>query len=407
MNWDPLRIQLEFPALSQEIHPGKPLVYLDNAATTLKPHAVVETLNHYYLRESANIHRGVHTLSQMATERYEAVREKVRDFIHASKTSEVVFTGGTTASINMVAQGFLRPRLEPGDEILITHMEHHSNIVPWQMLKEQTGCVLKVAPIDERGQLDINAFADLINARTKFVSVVYVSNSLGTINPIRDIVSLAHHNDIPVLLDGAQAVATLPVDVRTMDCDFFVFSGHKLFGPTGVGVLWGKEKYLDRMQPLLGGGDMILSVTFDKTTYNRIPHRFEAGTPHIAGVIGLGAAIDFVKDLGMASIAAHDRHLARFAAERLSEIPGIRLVGTAENKTAVVSFVIDDVHAHDIGTILDAEGVAIRAGHHCTQPVMARYSVPATARASFSIYNTEHDVDQLAAAVAKVQEVFA
>lgn len=406
MAWSPHSIQSDFPALGQEIHPGKTLVYLDNAATTLKPTPVVQALERYYLHETANIHRGVHTLSQMATERYEAVRTKVQAFLNAPRATEVVFTGGTTAAINLVAQGYVRPRLEPGDEILITHMEHHSNIVPWQMLREQTGCVLKVAPIDDDGQLDMEAFADMMGPRTRFVSVVHVSNSLGTINPVREMVALAHAQGIPVLVDGAQAVATLPVDLGELDCDFFAFSGHKLFGPTGVGVLWGKQALLEEMQPVTGGGDMILSVTFAKTTYNRIPQRFEAGTPHIAGVLGLGAALDYVTHLGMEAVAAHDQQLTRYASECLQNVRGVRLVGTARQKTAIVSFVVEDVHPHDIGTILDTEGVAIRAGHHCTQPVMDRFGVPATARASFSIYNTEQDVDRLIAAVTKVREVF-
>lgn len=406
MAWSPQSIQSDFPALGQEIHPGKTLVYLDNAATTLKPTPVVQALERYYLHETANIHRGVHTLSQMATERYEAVRTTVQAFLNAPRATEVVFTGGTTAAINLVAQGYVRPRLEPGDEILITHMEHHSNIVPWQMLREQTGCVLKVAPIDDDGQLDMEAFAGMMGPRTRFVSVVHVSNSLGTINPVREMVALAHAQGIPVLVDGAQAVATLPVDLGELDCDFFAFSGHKLFGPTGVGVLWGKQALLEEMQPVTGGGDMILSVTFAKTRYNRIPQRFEAGTPHIAGVLGLGAALDYVKHLGMEAVAAHDQQLTRYASECLQNVPGVRLVGTARQKTAIVSFVVEDVHPHDIGTILDTEGVAIRAGHHCTQPVMDRFGVPATARASFSIYNTEQDVDRLIAGVAKVREVF-
>ncbi len=406
MAWNASSIQSDFPALAQDIHPGKALVYLDSAATTLKPISVVDALERYYLQETANIHRGVHTLSQMATERYEAVRSKVQAFLHAPRASEVVFTGGTTASINLVAQGYVRPRLEPGDEVLITHMEHHSNIVPWQMLCEQTGCVLKVAPIDDDGQLDMDAFADMMGPRTRFVSVVHVSNSLGTVNPVQQIVALAHAQGIPVLVDGAQAVATLPMDLEELDCDFFAFSGHKLFGPTGVGVLWGKQALLEEMQPVAGGGDMILSVTFAKTTYNRIPHRFEAGTPHIAGVLGLGAALDYVTDLGMETVAAHDQQLARYASDCLRTVPGVRLVGSARQKTAIVSFVVEDVHPHDIGTILDTEGVAIRAGHHCTQPVMERFGVPATARASFSIYNTEQDVDRLRAAVTKVREVF-
>ncbi len=406
MTLDLNSIRQDFPALHQQVRGGRELVYLDNAATTFKPRAVVQAMDDYYLRETANIHRGVHYLSEQATEKYELVRDKVAKFINAAAPEEIVFTSGTTASINLVARGYGKTHLAAGDEVLITHMEHHSNIVPWQMLCEETGCVLKVAPINDRGEVILEEFQKLLSPRTKIVSVVYVSNSLGTINPVRQMTEMAHRHGAVVLIDGAQAVANLPVDVRELDCDFFAFSGHKLFGPTGNGVLYGKMALLEQVSPLFGGGDMILSVTFEKTTYNKIPARFEAGTPHIAAVIGLGAAIDYARNIGLETIAAHEQRIARYAAERLSAIPGVRLIGTAEKKTAIVSFLIDDVHPHDIGTILDAEGVAIRAGHYCTQPVMQRFGIPATARASFSVYNTEAEVDLLADAVTKVKEVF-
>jgi len=406
MSWDMQQIRADFPALSQNIGGEHPLVYLDSASTTLKPRPVVVALNQYYQRESANIHRGVHTLSELATEKYEAARSKVQGFIGAAQSSEIVFTSGTTAAINLVAQGYVRKTLEPGDEIVITEMEHHSNIVPWQMLCKQTGAVLKVAPMNDAGELVLKDYQALLNERTKFVSLVYVSNSLGTINPIKALVALAHQQGIPVLVDAAQAAATVPLDVLDLDCDFLAFSGHKVFGPTGVGVLYGKMAALEQMDPVIGGGDMILSVSFEKTTFNRIPYRFEAGTPHIAGVIGLGAALDYITNLGMDHIAAHDQKLARSADQRLSAIPGVRVIGQAQAKTAVTSFVLEHAHPHDIGTILDAHGIAIRAGHHCTQPVMQHYGLPATARASFSLYNTEQDIDRLVAAVLKVKGVF-
>jgi len=406
MQWNRQQLRADFPALSQNVRGQYPLVYLDSAATTFKARPVIVALNQYYQRESANVHRGVHRLSELATEKYEATRSKVQQFIGAAQSNEVVFTSGTTAAINLVAQGYVRKTLEPGDEIVITEMEHHSNIVPWQMLCRQSGAILKVAPMNDAGEVVLRDFQDLLNERTKFVSLVYVSNSLGTINPIKAMVALAHQQGIPVLVDAAQAAATVPIDVEDLGCDFLAFSGHKLFGPTGVGVLYGKMATLEEMDPVVGGGDMILSVSFDKTTFNRIPYRFEAGTPHIAGVIGLGAAIDYVRNIGMEQIAAHDQKLARSAAQGLSTIPGVRVIGQARAKTAVCSFVVEHAHPHDIGTILDAHGVAIRAGHHCTQPVMQHYGLPATARASFSLYNTEQDIDRLMAAVLKVKEVF-
>ena len=406
MNWDVQQLRADFPALSQKIRGEHPLVYLDSAATTLKPRPVIVALNQYYQRESANVHRGVHTLSELATEKYEATRSKVQQFIGAAQSSEIVFTSGTTGAINLVAQGYVRKTLAPFDEIVITEMEHHSNIVPWQMLCRQTGAVLKVAPMNDAGELMLKDYQALLNERTRFVSLVYVSNSLGTINPIKTLVALAHQQGIPVLVDAAQAAASVPLDVQDLGCDFLAFSGHKLFGPTGVGVLYGKMAVLEQMDPVMGGGDMILSVSFDKTTFNRIPYRFEAGTPHVAGVIGLGAAIDYVTNIGMDHIAAHDQKLARSAAQRLGAIPGVQIIGQARAKTAVTSFTIEHAHPHDIGSILDAHGIAIRAGHHCTQPVMQHFGVPATARASFSLYNTEQDIDRLIAAVLKVKEVF-
>jgi cysteine desulfurase / selenocysteine lyase len=406
MEWDVHSLRADFPALSQTMRGNTPLVYLDNAATTFKPRPVIVALNQYYQRESANVHRGVHTLSELATEKYEATRHTVQQFIGAAQSDEIVFTGGTTAAINLVAQGYVRKTLNPGDEIVITEMEHHSNIVPWQMVCKETGAILRVAPINDEGDVVLKDYHDLLNERTKFVSLVYVSNSLGTINPVKAMVALAHQRGIRVLVDAAQAAATVPIDVLDLDCDFLAFSGHKVFGPTGVGVLYGRMAALEQMDPVMGGGDMVLSVGFDKTTYNRIPYRFEAGTPPIAGVIGLGAAIDYVTTIGMERIAAHDQKLARHATQQLDAIDGVRVIGRPFAKTAVTSFVVEHAHPHDIGTILDAHGIAIRAGHHCTQPVMEHFGVPATARASFSLYNTEEDIDRLMAAVLKVKEVF-
>lgn len=406
MSFDVKKIRRDFPALSQTVTNDKPLTYLDNAATTLKPQSVIDAVNHHYSYESANVHRGVHYLSQVATDKYEEARHKVKKFIRAAGSSEIVFTSGTTASINLVAHSYGQKHINPGDEILITHLEHHSNIVPWQMLAERTGCKLVVAPINDDGEVIMEEFTKLLTDRTRLVSIVYVSNSLGTINPVKQMIDQAHDKDIPVLIDAAQAVAHLPVDVHHLDCDFLAFSGHKLFGPTGIGVLYAKSRWLDELPPFMGGGDMILSVTFEKTTYNKIPHKFEAGTPHIAGVIGLGAAIDYVQNIGLEQIAAHEEHLLDAATERLSRIPGIRFYGTAKHKSAIVSFLIGDVHPHDIGSILDLEGVAIRAGHHCTQPVMQRFNIPATGRASFSMYNSLDDIEILAQALLKVKEVF-
>jgi len=399
------RIRRDFPILHQEVH-GKPLVYLDNAATSQKPSQVIAALDHYYSTDNANIHRGVHTLSERATAAYEGGRDKVKQFLNAADRREIVFVRGATEAINLVAQSYARPRLKPGDEILITEMEHHSNIVPWQMVCEQTGAVLKVVPIDDTGELLLDDFHRLLSVRTKLVAVVHVSNALGTINPVEEIIAAAHAQGVPVLLDGAQAVPHVAVDVQALDCEFYVFSGHKLYAPTGSGALYGKAALLETMPPYQGGGDMIRSVTFTKTEYNALPYKFEAGTPHIAGGIGLGAAIDYVSNIGLQAIAAWEDELLRYATARALEIPGVRLIGTARHKAGILSFVMDGVHPHDIGTILDHEGVAIRTGHHCAMPVMDHFAVPATARASLALYNTRDDIDRLLAAVIKVKEVF-
>ncbi|MBZ0271451.1 cysteine desulfurase [bacterium] len=399
-------IRAEFPVLNQRIR-GKRLVYLDNAASAQKPRAVMEAMDRLMREDYANIHRGVHTLSQRSTRAYEDARGKVRRFLGAARDEEIVFVRGTTEGINLVAHSFVRPRLSEGDEILVTHMEHHSNIVPWQILCEQTGARLVVAPINDAGELEMDAFEKLIGPRTKFVSVVHVSNALGTINPVARIVELAKARDIPVMLDGAQAAPHTRVDVRALGCDFYVFSSHKLYGPTGVGVLYGRHERLADMPPYQGGGDMIASVSFTEgTTYAKPPARFEAGTPNIVGVVGLGAAIDWVNAIGIDAIEAWEHELVSFATQEVARIPGVRLVGTAREKAGVVSFLIDGVHPHDVGTILDQEGVAVRAGHHCAQPVMERFGVPATARASFAVYNTFEEVDALLAGILKVREVF-
>ena len=395
----------DFPILGREVH-GKRLAYLDNAATTLKPQSVVDRLAQHYLMETSNIHRGVHHLSEMATRDFEASREKVREFINAKETAEIVFTSGTTESINLITQSFGRSQFKAGDEILITGMEHHSNIVPWQMLCEETGAVLKVVPLNDKGEIIYEEFEKLLTEKTKFLSVVYISNALGTINPVREMISAAKKFDVPVLIDAAQTVAHTAIDVQELDCDFMAFSGHKMFGPTGVGVLYGKKDRLEALPPWKGGGDMILSVTFEKTIYNKLPARLEAGTPNIAGVIGLGAAIDYINGIGWDFIEQTEESLLKYGTEVLSNIDGLRIIGTAEKKAGVISFWMDDVHPHDIGTLLDHEGVAIRTGHHCAQPVMKHFGIPATARASFSIYNTKEDFDQLAAAIVKIKEMF-
>ncbi|MCC6642972.1 MAG: cysteine desulfurase [Deltaproteobacteria bacterium] len=403
---DVKRLREDFPVLQRSVR-GRPLVYLDSAATTQKPRAVIDAVARHYAEENANIHRGVHLLSELATTAYESAREKVRALLNAADVREIVFVRGTTEAINLVASSYGRGRVGSGDEVLITAMEHHSNIVPWQMLCEEMGARLRVAPIDDRGALDLEAFERLVGPRTKLVAVTHVSNALGTVNPVREIVAMSHARGVPVLLDGAQAVAHQTVDVQALGCDFYAFSGHKLFGPTGIGVLYGRAELLEAMPPWQGGGDMIASVTFEKTTYNVLPYKFEAGTPHIAGVIGLGAAIDYVQSVGLDRIAAWEDSLLAHGTALLEALPGVRLVGTAPDKAAVLSFVLDGVHAHDVGTILDQDGIAIRTGHHCAQPVMDRFGIPATARASLAFYNTLEELEALAAGLRKVAEVFA
>jgi cysteine desulfurase / selenocysteine lyase len=399
------QVRKDFPILGERVY-GKPLTYLDNAATTQKPQAVIDTLTQYYSKENANIHRGIFCLSEQATKRYKSARHKVQGFIGAASDKEIIFVRGTTEALNLVAHCYGRTFLKAGDEVLITHMEHHSNIVPWQILGEEIGVKLKVAPINDQGELIWEDFKALLTDKVKFVSVVHVSNALGTINPVKEIVRLAHAKGIPVLLDGAQAVAHTPVNVQDLDCDFYAFSGHKLLGPTGIGVLYGKRELLEKMPPYQGGGDMIRSVTFERTTYNDLPYRFEAGTPHIAGVIGLGVAIDYIGSIGLERIEAYERELLNYGTEKLLQVPGLRLIGTAKHKSAILSFVLGEAHAHDIGTILDRQGIAIRAGHHCAMPVMRRFNVPATTRASLAFYNTKEEIDRLVAALREVTEVF-
>ncbi|HEX7336381.1 MAG TPA: cysteine desulfurase [Gemmatimonadales bacterium] len=400
------RIRQDFPILRQRIR-GKPLVYLDNAATSQKPQAVIDAVTRFYTEENANIHRGVHYLSERATAAYDEVRERVARFINAPSAKEVIFTRGTTDGINLVAQSYGRTVLRPGDDIVITVMEHHSNIVPWQLLCEQTGAVLRAAPITDAGELDLTAFERLLGDRTRLVAVTHVSNALGTVNPIRQLVALARARGIRVLVDGAQAAPHLQVDVQELDCDFFVFSGHKVFGPTGVGVLFGKEALLQGMPPYQGGGDMISTVTLERSTWAPLPAKFEAGTPMIAEVMGLGAAIAYMEGIGFDRIQAWEQQLLTYATEGLSSVPGVRLIGTARQKASVLSFVLEGVHPHDVGTILDDGGIAIRAGHHCAQPVMERFGVPATARASFAFYNTRPEIDALVRGVDRVKKMFA
>ena len=403
---DAARIRQDFPILWQRVH-DKPLVYLDNAATTQKPRAVIDRMLRYYCEENANIHRGVHALSVAATDAYDAARERVRRFINAPETREIVFVRGTTEAINLVAATYGRVHVGAGDEVVISEMEHHSNIVPWQLLCEEKGARLRVVPITDSGDLHLDAYARLLGPRTRLVAVTHVSNALGTINPIAEIVRLAHERGIPVLVDGAQAVAHMAVDVQGLGCDFYAFSGHKVFGPTGIGVLYGRASLLDRMPPYQGGGDMIRSVTFERTSYADIPQRFEAGTPNIAGVVGLESAIAYLSDVGLDRIAAYEHELLAYGTDALSRIDGLRLTGTAQRKAGILSFVIDDIHPHDIGTILDRDGVAIRAGHHCCQPLMARLGVPATARASLACYNTREDIDTLVSSIRDAKAVFA
>jgi len=403
--YDVERIRADFPILHQEVH-GHPLVYLDNAATTQKPRQVIEAITRYYEHDNANIHRGVHALSQRATEEYEHARKTAQEFIGAEDCREIIFVRSTTEAINLVAQTYARQNLKPGDEVLITAMEHHSDIVPWQMICEEKRARLRVAPMNDAGELVLSEFERQLTRRTKLVAVAHLSNALGTINPIRAIVELAHAKNIPVMVDGAQAAPRLPVNVRELDCDFYAFSGHKIYGPTGIGVLYGKLALLEAMPPYQGGGDMISSVAFEHTVYNKVPHKFEAGTPDISGPIGLKAALDYVRRLGVENIERHENELLQYGTNLVSALPGVKLIGTAKQKAGVLSFVMEGVHPHDIGTILDQEGIAIRTGHHCAQPVMERYGIPATARASLGLYNTKQEIDALVSGIKKVQEVF-
>ncbi|PCH61665.1 MAG: cysteine desulfurase CsdA [Gammaproteobacteria bacterium] len=392
------RFRQDFPILQQEVN-GKPLAYLDNGATTQKPQIVIDTVRDYYERDNANVHRGVHTLSARATDAYEAARHKIKDFINANSEKEIIFTGGTTEAINLVASSYGQSRIGQGDEILISTMEHHSNIVPWQMLCQRTGATLKVIPMNKHGELLFDEFKQLINARTKLLAIVHVSNALGTINPIEAMITIAHQHDVPVLVDGAQAIAHTSVDVQALDVDFYAFSGHKMFGPTGIGVLYGKQELLEAMPPYQGGGDMISVVSFSGTTYNELPYKFEAGTPNIAGVIGLGAAVDYLTNIGLDNIAAYEHHLLDTLTDKAQDIEGLRIIGQAENKTSILSFLVDGAHAADIGELLDQQGVAIRAGHHCAMPVMEFFHINASARASLAFYNNEEDITQFIAAL--------
>jgi len=399
------KIRADFPILQRTVR-DKPLVYLDNAATNLKPKYVVDVLSEHMLMGASNVHRGVHYLSEQATMNFESVREKVRKLINADSTEEIIFTSGTTIAINIIAKSF-GTFMKAGDEVIISHLEHHSNIVPWQMLRDEKGIVLKVAPINDAGELDFEAFEALITDRTRLISMVWISNSLGTINPIEKIIAAAHAKNIPVLLDGAQAAAHIQIDVQKLDIDFLVFSSHKMCGPTGVGVIYGKKDLLNKMPPVIGGGDMIRSVTFEKTEYAGLPSKFEAGTPDIAGVIGFGAALDYLNAVGFDNIRAWEMDLLAYGTKKLSAIKGLRIIGTAKEKASIISFELIGIHPHDVGSILDQEGIAVRAGHHCTQPVMQRFGVPATTRASFSFYNSKKDIDVLVAGISKVQEIFA
>jgi cysteine desulfurase/selenocysteine lyase len=398
-------VRADFPILSREVR-GKPLSYLDNGATSQKPNSVIEAVERYYRAENANIHRGLHYLSEQATDAYEGARAKVADFIGAPDQDEIIFVRGATEGINLVAHGFVETQLSEGDEILISHMEHHANIVPWQIAAQKTGAVLKVIPVLDSGELDLDAYQAMLSERTKLVSIVHVSNALGTINPVAGMIEQAHARGVPVLLDGCQSVPHMPVDVAALGCDFFVFSAHKLFAPTGIGVLWGKREWLEKLPPYQSGGDMIERVDFEGTTYKGIPGKFEAGTPHVEGVIGLAAAIDYVNGLDRTAALAHEHALLVAATEQLSTVDGLRIIGTAAHKASILSFVIDKIHPHDIGTFLDADGVAVRAGHHCTQPLLKRFGVPATARASFAFYNDFEDVERLVQAVKKMQRFF-
>jgi cysteine desulfurase/selenocysteine lyase len=404
-DFDVARVRAEFPILQQTIN-GRPLVYLDSAASSQRPRAVLRAVEHYETHLHANVHRGVHTLSQWATDAYERARETVRRFINAASTREIIFVRGTTEAINLVANSWGRGHLSAGDEILITHLEHHANIVPWQMVCAATGARLRAAPLTATGEVDLDGFRKLLSRRTRMVAIAHISNALGTVLPVREIVRLAHAQGVPVLVDGAQAIPHAEVDVRALDCDFYAFSGHKVYGPTGIGVLYGRDSLLNAMPPWQGGGEMILSVSIESSTYNDLPAKFEAGTPNISGAIGLGAALEFVESLGRPAIAAHEHELLTLASESLAALPGVRLVGTAPGKAAVVSFTMDGIHPHDIGTILDSEGIAIRTGHHCAMPVMEYFGLPATARASFGCYSNVQDVERLVQGVRNVREMF-
>lgn len=404
--FDVKEIRNDFPILKREVN-GKPLVYLDNAATSQKPQVVIDALTHYYTYDNANIHRGLYFLSELATEQYENARLKVKEFINAMSVAEIVFVRGTTEAINLVASTLCRAKyFKEGDEVLVSHMEHHANIVPWQLMSDRKKINLKVIPINDAGELDYDAFEKLVNEKTKLVSVVHISNALGSINPIKKIIDFAHSKKIPVLVDGAQAVPHLKIDVQDLDADFYAFSGHKVFGPTGIGVLYGKTEFLEMMPPYQGGGDMIRTVTFEKTTFDDIPRKFEAGTPNIAGGIGLGAAIDYLNQFDRNELAEYENELLKYGTEKLSEVDGLRIIGTAKEKASVISFIIKGIHPYDIGTIIDTDGIAIRTGHHCTQPIMQRFNVPATARASFAFYNTKEEIDKLVASLYKVKRMF-
>lgn len=401
MTFDVNKIRNDFPILKQKIN-GKPLVYFDNAATSQKPQIVIDTLRKYYEEYNSNIHRGVHFLSAKATDRYEAARNRIKEFINADKSGEIIFTKGTTEGINLVASSYGEKFLKEGDEVIISEMEHHSNIVPWQLLRDKKKIVLKIIPVSDSGEIIFEEFEKLISKKTKFVSIVHISNSLGTINPVKEMIKVAHKHKIPVLVDGAQSVPHSQIDVRYLDCDFFAFSGHKVFGPTGIGVLYGKKEFLEKMPPYQGGGDMIKNVTFEKTTYNDLPYKFEAGTPNVAGVIGMGAAIDYVNFVGMGNISAYEKELLKYATEKLTQIPELRIIGTAKRKASVISFLVGNIHPYDAGTILDQLGVAVRTGVHCTQPIIDRFKIPGTVRASFSFYNTKEEIDILEYGIKKV-----
>ena len=404
-SWDVERIRKDFPILHEEVH-GKPLVYLDNAATSQKPHVVIEALVDYYAKRNSNVHRGLHLLSERATEAYEEARARIQRFLNAAHSREIIFVRGTTEGINLVAQTYGRRAVGAGDEVVITALEHHSNIVPWQMLCEEKHGTLRVVPINDAGEVDVEAYEAMLGERTRLVAIAHVSNALGTILPVQRMIEAAHQRDIPVLVDGAQAAPHLRVDVQALGCDFYTFSGHKTYGPTGIGVLYGKTALLEQMPPFHGGGDMIKSVSFEKTVYNDLPYKFEAGTPHVAGAVGLGAALGYLEDLRLDRIAAYEHELLVYATDRLSALPGVRLIGTARDRAAVLSFVVEGVHAHDVGTILDLEGIAVRAGHHCAMPVMTRFDIAATTRASLALYNTYEEIDRLIDGLGKVREVF-